>query len=72
MKKITLNTVKVEEVYMIEAVVDGGAGSGSQSFYTTIGKIKEVNAEFIRVYTGVSKQSRKIKNNDIIRVYLAS
>lgn len=71
MKKIALNKVKAEEVYMIKAVVNGGAGSGSQSFYTTTGKIKEVNAEFIRVYTGVAKQSRKIENKDIIQVYLA-
>ena len=69
MKEIKLNKVKVNEFYRFEAVFNGGAGSGSQTFYTKVGKVKEINPEFIRVFNGVGKQSDKINNKDIIRVY---
>jgi len=69
MKKIQLNKVKVNEVYQFEVLEGGGAGSGSQSFYTKVGKVKEINAEFIRVFNGVGKQSDKIRNRNIVRIY---
>ena len=50
MKPIKLSKVKVNEVYQFNAVADGGAGSGSQVFYNIVGRVKEVNAEFIRVF----------------------
>jgi len=69
MKKIQLNKVKANEVYQFEVLEGGGAGSGSQIRYTTVGKVKEVNAEFIRVFTGEGKKSNKINNKHITRVY---
>jgi len=69
MKEITLNKVKVNEVYQFQVLSDAGAGSGSQSFYTKVGKVKEINAEFVRVFNGVGKQSDKIRNRHIVRIY---
>jgi len=69
MKKIQLNKVKVNEIYQFEVLEGGGAGSGSQIHYTKVGKVKEINAEFVRVFNGVGKQSDKISNRHIVRVY---
>lgn len=69
MKAIKKSEIKVSEVYQFDVVKDGGAGSGSQMFYSTTGKVKEVNAEFIRVFkSNGSKQSYKIYNSDITAV----
>jgi len=70
MKPIKLSKVKVNEVYQFNAVADGGAGSGSQVFYNIVGRVKEVNAEFIRVFkNNGSRQSYKIYNNTITKIY---
>jgi len=69
MKEVKLSNVKTNEIYQFKTVFNGGAGSGSQAFYTTVGKVKEVNPEFIRVFSGVGKQSNKIYNKNIIKVY---
>lgn len=70
MKAIKKSEIKVNEVYQFNIVSNGGAGGGSQSYYNTVGKVKEVNAEFIRVFkSNGSKQSYKIYNNTITEVY---
>jgi len=69
MKSIKLSEVKVNEVYQFDVVAGGGAGSGSQMFYNTVGRVKEVNAEFIRVFkSNGSRQSYKIYNNTITKI----
>jgi hypothetical protein len=70
MKAIKKSEIKVGEAYVFSVVKGGGAGSGSQMFYTTTGKVKEVNAEFIRVFkSNGSKQSYKIYNSEITAIY---
>ena len=70
MKAIKKSEIKVGEAYVFSVVKDGGAGSGSQMFYTTTGKVKEVNAEFIRVFkNNGTKQSYKIYNSEITAIY---
>jgi hypothetical protein len=70
MKAIKKSEIKVGVVYQFDVVKDGGAGSGSQLFYRTIGKVKEVNAEFIRVFkSNDTKQSYKIYNSEITSVF---
>ena len=68
-KEIPLKRVKVGEIYKFEISDNGGAGSGSQMFYSITGKVKEVNPEFIRVFkSSDSKQSYKISNRAITKV----
>lgn len=70
MKAIKKSEIKVGEAYVFSVVKGGGAGSGSQMFYTTTGKVKEINAEFIRVFkNNGTKQSYKIYNSEITAVY---
>jgi len=71
MKKIPLSKVRVGQSYEFNLVSNSGAGSGSQSWYSIMGPVKEVNAEFIRVFSqpGVNKQSHKIYVKAIQSVY---
>jgi hypothetical protein len=70
MKRVKLSNVKAGNSYKIEYNVNYGFGSGSQSFYSEVGKIKEVNPEFIRVYyDGNSRRSFKIMNNNITDIF---
>ena len=71
MKKVPLSKVRIGQSYEFNCVSNSGAGSGSQSWYAIMGPVKEVNAEFIRVYTqpGFNKQSVKIPTGDIESVY---
>tara|TARA_R100000030_G_scaffold96569_1_gene84797 strand:- start:192 stop:416 length:225 start_codon:yes stop_codon:yes gene_type:complete len=69
-KRIKLSNVKAGNSYKINYTVNHGGGSGSQSFYSEVGKIKEVNPEFIRVYYDEnSRRSFKIMNKDITDVF---
>ena len=70
MKRVKLSNVKAGNSYKIDYTVNYGFGSGSQSFYSKIGKIKEVNPEFIRVYYDEnSRRSFKIMNKDITDMF---
>jgi len=71
MKKVKLSKVRVGQSYEFNCVSNLGAGSGSQSWWSINGPVKEVNAEFIRVFSqpGVNKQSVKISVNTIQSVY---
>jgi hypothetical protein len=71
MKKVPLSKVRVGQIYEFNCVSNSGAGSGSQSWWSMMGPAKEVNAEFIRVFShpGVNKQSVKIYVNHIQSVY---
>lgn len=71
MKKVPLSKVRIGQSYEFNLVSNSGAGSGSQSWYSIMGPVKEVNAEFIRVFSqpGVNKKSHKIYVNAIQSVY---
>jgi hypothetical protein len=71
MKKVPLSKVRIGQSYEFNCVSNSGAGSGSQSWYAIMGPVKEVNAEFIRVFSqpGVNKQSVKIYVKAIQSVY---
>jgi hypothetical protein len=71
MKKVPLAKVRVGQTYEFNCVSNFGAGSGSQSWWSMLGPVKEVNAEFVRVFSqpGVNKQSVKIYVNAIQSVY---
>ena len=71
MKKVKLSKVQVGRTYEFNCADNLGFGSGSQSWYSIIGPAKEVNAEFIRVFSqpGINKQSFKIPVNAIQSVY---
>ncbi len=70
MKRVKLSNVKAGNSYKIDYTINHGCGSGSQSFYSKIGKIKEVNPEFIRVYYDEnSRRSFKVMNKDITDVF---
>lgn len=71
MKKVPLSKVRIGQSYEFNCVSNSGAGSGSQSWYAIMAPVKEVNAEFIRVYSqpGVNKQSVKIPVGNIESVY---
>ena len=71
--KINLSKIKVGGTYVFNTQYDSGAGSGSQGWCNIIGKVKEVNAEFIRVIPTANtlagnKRSVKIRNNSITKV----
>lgn len=70
---IKLSKIKVGENYVFNVYYNMGAGSGSQGWYDVIGKVKEINAEFIRVIPtknllANNKRSIKIYNNSITKV----
>ena len=70
MKTIKLSEVKVGNIYTFNFISDTGAGSGSQGWFNFTGKVKEVNAEFIRVFKNDStKQSIKINNKSIVKIF---
>ncbi len=71
MRKVKLSKVQVGQTYEFNCVSNSGAGSGSQSWYTVHGPVKEVNAEFIRVFSnpGVNRQSFKIPVSTIDSTY---
>jgi hypothetical protein len=71
MEKVPLSKVQVGQSYEFNCISNSGAGSGSQSWWSINGPVKEVNAEFIRVFSqpGVNKQSVKIYVKAIQSVY---
>jgi len=75
-KNLSLSKVKVGGFYTFRVEYNYGAGSGSQGWYDIMGKVKEINAEFIRVIPNVnllaaSKRSVKIYNNSITGIALS-
>lgn len=71
--KINLSKIKIGETYVFNVYYNMGAGSGSQGWYNIIGKVKEINAEFIRVIPtenilAGNKRSVKVRNNSITKV----
>lgn len=71
--KINLSKIKIGETYVFNVYYNMGAGSGSQGWYDIIGKVKEINAEFIRVIPTKNilegnKRSVKVRNNSITKV----
>ena len=74
-KNLSLSKVKVDQVYTFKIEYNSGAGSGSQGWYYLTGKVKELNAEFIRVIPAfllaTSKRSVKIYNNSITAIALS-
>jgi hypothetical protein len=71
--KINLSKIKIGETYVFNVYYNMGAGSGSQGWYNIIGKVKEINAEFIRVIPtenilAGNNRSVKVRNNSITKV----
>lgn len=70
---IKLSKIKIGGIYLFDVRYDYGAGSGSQGWYQVMGKVKEINAEFIRVIPtenllAANRRSVKIYNNSITKV----
>ena len=69
MKKVSLSKVKVNKLYQFKCMSNLGSGSGSQCFFNVVGKVKEINGEFVRVFkNNETKQSEKILNRSILEV----
>ena len=71
--KINLSKIKLGGIYLFDVHYNYGAGSGSEGWYQVMGKVKEINAEFIRVIPtenilAASKRSVKISNRPITKV----
>ena len=71
--KINLSKIKVDGIYVFNVHYNYGAGSGSEGWYDVIGKVKEINAEFIRVIPtrnilAGNRQSVKLFNSSIVKV----
>lgn len=70
MKQVKLSQVKPEKSYLFEIYYNYGCGSGSSGTVRSGGKVKEVNAEFIRVFkNNGTKQSFKITTKSITKVF---
>lgn len=74
-KNLSLSKVKVGGFYIFRVEYNYGAGSGSQGWYNVIGKVKEINAEFIRVIPNdnllaANRRSVKVYNRDISDIIL--
>jgi hypothetical protein len=66
---IKLDKIKPNQTYQFTIYYNSGAGSGSSGTYKVNGRVKEINAEFIRLFkNNGTKQSFKIENRSIIGV----
>ncbi len=71
--KTSLSKIQIGKNYVFNVYYNHGAGSGSQGWYNVIGRVKEINAEFIRVIPtenieAGNKRSVKLYNNSITEV----
>ena len=71
MKKVKLSKIQVGQTYEFNCVSNWGFGSGSQSWWSMLGPVKEINSEFIKVFSqpDVNKKSIKIYVKAIQSVY---
>ena len=70
MKQVKLSQVKPNKRYMFEVYYNYGFGSGSSGTVRSGGLIKEVNAEFIRIFKGNgTKQSFKVNTRSITKAF---
>ena len=71
--KTSLSKIQIGKNYVFSVYYNYGCGSGSQGWYSVIGRVKEINAEFIRVIPtenieAGNKRSVKLYNNSITAV----
>ncbi len=66
---IKLSKIKTNQMYQFTIYYNQGCGSGSSGTLNVVGRVKEINAEFIRLFkNNGTKQSFKIENKSIIGI----